>query len=69
MGGLVLLGKSPINEFHYNTRYFINSWNRVNPCEKDVEGSGGDTMGGEIPTDSSGTLKYEYNTQDMKFSW
>ena len=30
----------------------------MDPCEKDVEGSVGDTMGGETPTDSSGTLKY-----------
>ena len=31
---------------------------RIDPCEKEVEGSAGDTMGGEISNDSSGTLKY-----------
>ena len=28
------------------------------PYEKEVEGSAGDTMGGELPNDSSGKLKY-----------
>ena len=58
-GGLVLLGRSPINKCSYSTAgTSTTAGTRVNPCEKDVEGSVGDTMGGEIPNDSSGTLKY-----------
>ncbi len=58
-GGLVLLGKSPINKCSFSTSGTSSTaGTRVNPCEKNVEGSVGDTMGGEIPTDSSGTLKY-----------
>ena len=53
------LGKSPINKCSFSTPGTSSTaGTRVNPCEKDVEGSVGDTMGGEIPTDSSGTLKY-----------
>ena len=51
-GGLVILGQSPINKCTYTNGV------KANPCEKEVEGSAGDVMGGEIPTDSSGALKY-----------
>ena len=51
-GGLVILGQSPINKCTYTSGV------KANPCEKEVEGSAGDVMGGEIPTDSSGALKY-----------
>ena len=52
-GGLVILGQSPINKCTY-----VSTGVRTVPCQKEVEGSAGDVMGGEIPTDSSGTLKY-----------
>ena len=52
-GGLVILGRSPINKCSY-----VSSGTRVNPCEREVEGSAGDTMGGEVPDDNSGTIKY-----------
>jgi hypothetical protein len=51
-GGLVILGQSPINRCTYTNGV------KANPCEREVEGSAGDVMGGEIPTDSSGALKY-----------
>ena len=52
-GGLVILGQSPINKCSY-----ASTGVRTTPCEREVEGSAGDVMGGEIPTDSSGALKY-----------
>ena len=52
-GGLVILGQSPINKCSYSSTGV-----RIVPCEREVEGSTGDVMGGEIPTDSSGALKY-----------
>ena len=52
-GGLVILGQSPINKCSY-----ASTGVRTVPCEREVEGSAGDVMGGEIPTDSSGALKY-----------
>jgi hypothetical protein len=51
-GGLVILGQSPINKCTYTNGV------KAVPCEKEVEGSAGDVMGGEIPADSSGSLKY-----------
>ncbi len=51
-GGLVILGQSPINRCTYTNGV------KADPCEREVEGSTGDVMGGEIPTDSSGALKY-----------
>ena len=51
-GGLVILGQSPINKCTYT------AGTKASPCQKEVEGSAGDVMGGEIPTDSSGSLKY-----------
>jgi len=51
-GGLVILGKAQLNKCA-----FINSV-RTLPCERVVEGSAGDYMGGEINTDNSGILKY-----------
>ncbi|MFL2753463.1 MAG: hypothetical protein ACJ0BD_00990 [Gammaproteobacteria bacterium] len=51
-GGLVILGQSPINKCTYT------GGAKASPCEKVVEGSAGDVMGGEFPTDSSGALKY-----------
>ena len=52
-GGLVILGQAPINKCTY-----VSTGVRTVPCQKQVEGSAGDVMGGEIPADSSGTLKY-----------
>jgi hypothetical protein len=58
-GGLVILGQAPINKCSFSTAGSSSSaGTRVNPCEKEVEGSSGDTMGGELPNDSSGSLKY-----------
>ena len=58
-GGLVILGQAPINKCSFSTQGSATSaGTRVNPCEKEVEGSAGDTMGGELPNDSSGSLKY-----------
>ena len=58
-GGLVILGQAPINKCSFSTAGSASTAGvRVNPCEKEVEGSAGDTMGGELPNDSSGTLKY-----------
>ena len=58
-GGLVILGQAPINKCSFSTAGSSSSAGiRVNPCEKEVEGSSGDTMGGELPNDSSGSLKY-----------
>jgi trimeric autotransporter adhesin len=58
-GGLVILGQAPINTCSFSTAGSSSSaGTRVNPCEKEVEGSSGDTMGGELPNDSSGSLKY-----------
>ena len=58
-GGLVILGQAPINKCSFSTAGSATSaGTRVNPCEKEVEGSAGDTMGGELPNDSSGSLKY-----------
>jgi len=58
-GGLVILGQAPINKCSFSTAGTATSaGTRVNPCEKEVEGSAGDTMGGELPNDSSGKLKY-----------
>ena len=58
-GGLVILGQAPINKCSFSTAGSSSSaGTRVNPCEKEVEGSSGDTMGGELPDDSSGSLKY-----------
>ena len=51
-GGLVILGKAQLNKCS-----FVNSV-RTLPCERVVEGSAGDYMGGEINDDNSGTLKY-----------
>ena len=51
-GGLVILGQAPINKCTYTNGV------KAVPCENVVEGSAGDIMGGEIPTDSSGALKY-----------
>jgi len=51
-GGLVILGKAQINKCTYTNSV------RANPCEKEVEGSVGDLMGGETNDDSSGSLKY-----------
>jgi hypothetical protein len=58
-GGLVILGQAPINKCSFSTAGSATSaGTRVDPCEKEVEGSAGDTMGGELPNDSSGSLKY-----------
>ena len=58
-GGLVILGQAPINKCSFSTQGSATSaGTRVDPCEKEVEGSAGDTMGGELPNDSSGSLKY-----------
>ena len=58
-GGLVILGQAPINKCSFSTAgTSTTAGTRVNPCEKEVEGSAGDTMGGELPNDSSGSLKY-----------
>jgi len=58
-GGLVILGQAPINKCSFSTAgTSTTAGTRVNPCEKEVEGSAGDTMGGELPNDSSGKLKY-----------
>ena len=58
-GGLVILGQAPINKCSFSTAGTSSTaGTRVNPCEKEVEGSAGDTMGGELPNDSSGKLKY-----------
>ena len=58
-GGLVILGQSPINKCSFSTAGSATSAGvRVDPCEKEVEGSAGDIMGGELPNDSSGSLKY-----------
>jgi hypothetical protein len=58
-GGLVILGQSPINKCSFSTAGSATSaGTRVSPCEKEVEGSAGDIMGGESPNDSSGSLKY-----------
>ena len=58
-GGLVILGQAPINKCSFSTQGSATSAGvRVDPCEKEVEGSAGDTMGGELPNDSSGSLKY-----------
>ena len=58
-GGLVILGQSPINKCSFSTAGSATSaGTRVSPCEKEVEGSAGDIMGGELPNDSSGSLKY-----------
>ncbi len=51
-GGLVILGQAPINKCTYTNGV------KAVPCQKEVEGSAGDVMGGEIPADSSGSLKY-----------
>ena len=51
-GGLVILGQAPINKCTYTAGA------KAVPCQKEVEGSAGDVMGGEIPADSSGSLKY-----------
>jgi hypothetical protein len=51
-GGLVILGQAPINKCTYT------GTQKASPCEAVVEGSAGDIMGGEIPADSSGSLKY-----------
>ena len=58
-GGLVILGQAPINKCSFSTAgTSTTAGTRVSPCEKEVEGSAGDTMGGELPNDSSGKLKY-----------
>ncbi|MDA1036861.1 MAG: hypothetical protein O3C35_00735 [Proteobacteria bacterium] len=58
-GGLVILGQAPINKCTFTTAGSATSaGTRIDPCEKEVEGSAGDTMGGELPNDSSGSLKY-----------
>ena len=58
-GGLVILGQAPINKCSFSTAGTATTAGvRVNPCEKEVEGSAGDIMGGELPNDSSGSLKY-----------
>jgi len=58
-GGLVILGQAPINKCAFiNAGTATTAGTRIDPCEKEVEGSAGDTMGGEISNDSSGTLKY-----------
>ena len=58
-GGLVILGQAPINKCSFSTAGSATSaGTRIDPCEKEVEGSAGDTMGGELPNDSSGSLKY-----------
>ena len=58
-GGLVILGQAPINKCSFSTAGSATlAGTRVDPCEKEVEGSAGDTMGGELPNDSSGSLKY-----------
>ena len=58
-GGLVILGQAPINKCSFSTAGTVTTaGTRVSPCEKEVEGSSGDTMGGELPNDSSGSLKY-----------
>ena len=58
-GGLVILGQAPINKCSFtNAGTSTIAGTRIDPCEKEVEGSAGDTMGGEISNDSSGTLKY-----------
>lgn len=58
-GGLVLLGRAPINKCAYTQGGTATEAGvRVDPCEREVEGSAGDIMGGENPTDSSGALKY-----------
>ena len=51
-GGIIILGKAQLNRCS-----FVNSV-RTLPCERVVEGSAGDYMGGEINDDNSGTLKY-----------
>ena len=58
-GGLVLLGRAPINKCAYTQGGTATAAGvRVDPCQIEVEGSAGDMMGGESPTDSSGSLKY-----------
>jgi hypothetical protein len=58
-GGLVILGQAPINKCAFtNAGTSTTAGTRIDPCEKEVEGSAGDTMGGEISNDSSGVLKY-----------
>ena len=58
-GGLVILGQAPINKCAFtNAGTSTTAGTRIEPCEKEVEGSAGDTMGGEISDDSSGILKY-----------
>ena len=51
-GGLVILGQAPINKCTYTGTV------KAVPCEKAVEGTVGNVMGGEVPGDSSGALKY-----------
>jgi hypothetical protein len=51
-GGLIILGQAPINKCTYTGSV------KANPCEKTVEGTVGNTMGGEVIDDSSGALKY-----------
>lgn len=58
-GGLVILGRAPINKCSFSSAGSATiAGVRVDPCEKEVEGSAGDMMGGEVPTDNSGSIKY-----------
>ena len=56
-GGLVILGQAPINKCSFSTAGTATSaGTRVNPCEKEVEGSAGDTMGGRVAMIAAASL-------------